>query len=593
MRNLLNNSLIFILILFSSTINISSLSANDTMLIDQINRKLENYSLISLDSFFIMANKALELSRVKNYEEGEAKSLNNLGVYFIQKGQFKIAEYYLIDAQSKFCKQHNNKDLAQCLNNIGLIYLKLSYYHKAESLFNESLKIKKILKDSITLKQTLFNLAQVYQSMGNYNKALQLLQLTYENEKKSGDHKSIVVTLITLGELSQIALDKEMALNYYNEALLHAKIANKEEMPGILYHIAQNYFTSNRLDNAYNYAFEAYRLSDSLENKEIFKESAFLLSLIFENKKNHLKALDYLKQYNMVRNLENNEQAISSNDEHNFTTKILENKALSLQEKLSRKQLLLILLILILSSFIIITLLVFGLYKVRKRYYRIMELRKTEKLRYELLNEGQEKERKRIARELHDSLGQLLSTVKLTLTELQDSINFSNKEDAELMAHSVILIDDACVEVRNVSHALMPNVLIRQGLGAAINDMADKLNKTHKIKVNTFLDASDMRFDEKIEIALYRIIQEILNNIIKHSGAENAGIYIVKKDDALVITITDNGKGIDKKEFESSKGIGWENINSRLLMINGNITILPLANNKGTKIILDIKLDEN
>jgi signal transduction histidine kinase len=205
-----------------------------------------------------------------------------------------------------------------------------------------------------------------------------------------------------------------------------------------------------------------------------------------------------------------------------------------------------------------------------------------------MLNEGQEKERKRIAGDLHDSLGQLLSTVKLTLTELQDSVEFSSNADAELMAQSVVLIDEACTSVREISHDLMPSVLIRLGLQAAISDMADKISRTNKIKVCFSSKGFQERLDENIEINIFRIVQELITNIIRHSCAKNVTIEFLRKENLLELIFHDDGIAYDKKALENSKGIGWANLNNRLYLLNAT---LAFENNvAGNSIVICLKL---
>ena len=129
----------------------------------------------------------------------------------------------------------------------------------------------------------------------------------------------------------------------------------------------------------------------------------------------------------------------------------------------------------------------------------------------------------------------------------------------------------------------MPSALIRLGLTSAIKDLANKINESKKIKVAVKIQGLKKRINENVEIAIYRIVQEIMNNIINHSEADNVNIVLIKENSNLHLIIKDNGIGLDKSIIKKSEGIGWKNIYSRISMLNGNIAI-DSVKDKGTEI---------
>lgn len=197
--------------------------------------------------------------------------------------------------------------------------------------------------------------------------------------------------------------------------------------------------------------------------------------------------------------------------------------------------------------------------------------------------ETEERERKRIAEELHDGLGQLLSTARLNISGVETTLP---EKDAQLWKNSLTLLDEACSEVRSISHNMMPGALIRSGLIEAVNDLANKISDSGKIQVE-FNTELEQRFPETVEIAVYRIVQEILNNMIKHSGADKITIDMNIVGDHLRLHIADNGRSFDVKTIRSSEGIGWKNIYSRVEILNGEIDVKS-EKGTGTSVFLSV-----
>jgi two-component system, NarL family, sensor kinase len=185
-------------------------------------------------------------------------------------------------------------------------------------------------------------------------------------------------------------------------------------------------------------------------------------------------------------------------------------------------------------------------------------------------------------------LGQLLSTAKMNIASLDDAVNQSDDEDKIIYQTSLNLIDEAVAEVRLISHNLMPGTLIRLGLIPALQDLVKKINTSGKIKVSFVPDPDFEKLSETSEIAIFRIVQEVLNNSLKHSGAKSIGIALKKLSDEIRLIISDDGIGIDVSKIEKSEGIGWKNIYSRVAMLNGKIEIQS-QKDTGTTILISLK----
>ncbi len=200
---------------------------------------------------------------------------------------------------------------------------------------------------------------------------------------------------------------------------------------------------------------------------------------------------------------------------------------------------------------------------------------------------AEEQERARIAKELHDGLGQILSTARLNVAALEESVPM---EDENILKNSLNLIDHAVSEVRIISHDLMPGILTQVGLFAAVRQLCNGINEAKQIEVEYTFTESEKRLNAALEISVYRIIQEILNNMLRHSEATKITVSLHCINNQIQLKLTDNGKGFDTSKIKDSRGIGWKNVFSRVNFLKGDITIKSEIAS-GTVVKITIKLN--
>lgn len=195
------------------------------------------------------------------------------------------------------------------------------------------------------------------------------------------------------------------------------------------------------------------------------------------------------------------------------------------------------------------------------------------------LLQGQEEERGRLARDLHDGLGGLLSGTKLHLTQLNDKVEGQTKQGLE---KSIDQIDGAVAELRKVAHNLMPDLLVNYGLKEALEEFAIRMsNDTLDIHIE-FLSYTGALSQEQ-QLLVYRIIQELVNNAIKHAEASQIIIQLVEEETDIVVTVEDDGKGFDINKIDLKKSAGFHNIQSRVQFMKGNLNV-HAEENVGTSI---------
>lgn len=194
---------------------------------------------------------------------------------------------------------------------------------------------------------------------------------------------------------------------------------------------------------------------------------------------------------------------------------------------------------------------------------------------------GQEKERQRIANDLHDDLGSLMANVKLHFDALKDN------PSPELYTKANNLIENAYDKIRGIAHAKNSGVMANKGLLKAINDIANTNSITNKLHIQVVDYGLEQQLENSLELTIFRIIQELIANIIKHAEATEATIHITNHDDTINLMIEDNGKGFDTKIISKQEGMGIHNIDKRIESLGGTITIESEIN-KGTTVIIDI-----
>lgn len=202
---------------------------------------------------------------------------------------------------------------------------------------------------------------------------------------------------------------------------------------------------------------------------------------------------------------------------------------------------------------------------------------------------GQEEERGRLARDLHDGLGGMLSGVKQTLNGMKGNQILS--ETAAVGLTQVIAdLDRSIGELRHIARNMMPEALVRFGLRDALQDYCDHVQLTSDLQVNfQAFGFETERLPQQTEVILFRIAQELLNNIVKHAGATTVLVQLLRDGNRLNLTVEDNGKGFDPEQLEKAPGVGWLNIRSRVNYLQGSLD-LRTAPGQGASVSIECPL---
>lgn len=192
-----------------------------------------------------------------------------------------------------------------------------------------------------------------------------------------------------------------------------------------------------------------------------------------------------------------------------------------------------------------------------------------ELLRVKSLFEGEQKERSRLGRELHEGIGAMLLAMNQQL-ETYKSKHRPNEEDQDLDL-IMTMVNDTSRELRNTVHNLIPETIILQGLEEAINNFCQQINREKKLDIQLYINGNWSDVSHDISLNIFRIVQELIHNIIKHSFATIAAINIVLVDGNVKMIVEDNGKGINKEN--KGKGTGLRNIRWRVASLKGLMSV--------------------
>ena len=199
--------------------------------------------------------------------------------------------------------------------------------------------------------------------------------------------------------------------------------------------------------------------------------------------------------------------------------------------------------------------------------------------------ESQEQERRRMAQDLHDGFGQYISALRMYVSQLK---NNQAKEEfkSQLVSRTDSVLDEMSKEISNVVYDLMPATLIRFGLISALEDLAHRINAGEKVKLEIESHDLPTRMDELVEINLFRICQEWINNVLKYAKASHISLILTQHQDMAKLQILDDGQGFDPAVFQHSKRNGWKNITTRTELLNGKIELFTQEGLQGTELLV-------
>jgi signal transduction histidine kinase len=511
--------------------------------------------------------KALKLAEEINDYPKTAALQNSLASLHVKLKNNEKIKYYALECIRLSSEAGDEYTLAMAHGNMGVYYQNIGNADSSIVYFEKSLKIMMAYGSYMDASIAENNLGVSYRMKGETEKGLQHYLKAYELSKKLDDKAGMALYGANVGGVYNSLGKYDQGKKFFEESLELARDNHLKKIMAQCYDgISTSYFGKGNLEDALKYKDDYLKMRDSILGEEKIKQLAEAETKFLAERKEK-EAL--IAKANLA--IEKEERAL-----------------LQTKSEARKKW------VIGITGVAIIIILLISIYFIRKRQQEKLlydaEIIRQRELGLKSVIHATEEERKRIARELHDGIGQSLGGLKLTLQNFGNEFARENDPQKNKLLEITKILDDAATEVRSISHQMMPRVLSELGLAPAIEDMLRKTFSGTSIKYSFDTYGITERLDDTIEVSLYRICQELTNNIIKHAGATEVSVQLFKNKNHIILIVEDNGKGFDfhvKKE-----GIGLLNINSRLNIISGDVNYEP-SPESGTIATIRIPLKQN
>ena len=417
------------------------------------------------------------------------------------------------------------------LHTLANIYGMQGKYSEALAMDEKGLKYCDSM--GLPFAKTAFydNMANCYMYSGNFEKAREFFYISLQIDSTANDYRLMSDTYLNLGQLHMMNNKESAAIAYLNRAILLSKQVSYKEATASAYKVLSEIYQKNGLlDSSITNLKKHYLYRDSIRN------------INSENKISELQTI--------------------------YETEKKENEIQSQKLELNNQRTGIIVLTAALGILCLLALLVYRKKQHQSKFQLQKEIIQQQRMATAAIILAEENERNRIGTDLHDGIGQMVSAAKMNLSVLDSDLDFSNPMQKEKFNNVIKMLDESCGEIRAVSHQMMPLAMFDSSVSEAVQTFVQRIDK-NLIAVDYYTEGICILSKEK-ESILYRILQECINNVIKHAKATTLSISIHHADTQTAVTVEDDGVGFDHGKIRN-EGIGLSNIKSRVNFLGGDI----------------------
>ncbi len=549
-------------------------------------------------------------SRVREKADRALLDIDSLQDYLIITPSRALA---LLDSVAHVYAK-DDETLQNIYRRKGNIYVDLNLHEKGIDFYNRSILLSEKRKDTIATASTLANMGAVYSEMEMHDKAIKYFKNALDLYRKEKYYLGIADQYYNLAEKFAQKPDFDSAMMYANEAIHYKNLCKEEYKSDLPYFYVLKLkllYNANKLDsgsqdieviqkivkssqkpyllclfNAINYKQCSGCLANSiryyyqLSSAEEKLECAEYLGNIFQTLHKPDSVIHYQAEILKYKDSVNNARNFLALNKGDIVYQLIsnrENKILKIENRDKMYGLVALAL-----GFAGLGLILF-LYRknakqqqkvaqqlIKEKNSEIVQLLQNQELEtFDAAMKGQEEERTRIARELHDRLGSLLSIAKLNFSTLQQDIKQLEVKNQENYVQVNSILNEAMDEVRRISHDLYAGSVVNFGLVTALHQLANAVAAANKIQVVFQHHSVPITLGHTIQIELYRVVQELLQNSLKYASAKRIDIFLSGEDDKLRLNYEDDGNGFDTAADDYKHGLGYRNIEARMKKING------------------------
>jgi two-component system, NarL family, sensor kinase len=475
-----------------------------------------------------------------------ANTTNLIGKVYLRQNNYKQALQYIDEAIGYAAIEPKKNFLANIYSSKAIVLAEHNELDSACSYFEKTVALREELKDSVTLAWDYNDLASMYiymnqidKSIAYFEKAKKLFNLYGNKDGLSTLHSNLGELYLTKKDYPKVKLNLDLA----------ASFIDKNQDAELYHNLLRNYFSyyrhSGQPQLANVFADSLIQFKDSLANKNMDKTVAEM-NVKYESEKKALNILALKKE----------------------------------------KKLMWFVYLALLTTLVFVAFAIYNRLKRKKEKEMSQLIIQEKEERTRSIIEAEEIERVRIARELHDGVGQTMVAASMNLEAMKNENAYKLEENRNYNT-SLHLVKESITELRAISHSMIPGALLKNGLNSALYDFVSNIKQSNKLNIQLDVSGIEQRLPISVESTIYRMIQEIISNVLKHANATEVSISLVKEATHLELLITDNGKGFNIEDAKQKDGIGLKNIMSRVEYLKGNIDINSSPQH-GTSILIEV-----
>lgn len=570
-------------------------------------------------------NCRMGLAILSNKSENKIKAhlYNTLSDINLFRENYKDAIIFLDSSFQIWNHLEDKRGMARTLNTQANIYFDFENWEASESNYKKSLRLYENLNDATGIAMSLVGLGNLYfytQKKGlafnHYKQALSF--------KKSLGIEDIAYIYYNIGTIQKEQENYDQAKNYYQKAHdIFFDLDLSWDLASINYDIGNLYLAKLDFDEAEKYYLKSFSYFYDDFDPYMKIQAANNLSIVYSKKNENELSLKYLQIHNNLRDSIYSSRIDAANLQSNLEKEKKEKAQLEAEnlEKAKTNQRNNFLIMLLLAGIIILASM-FALYRNHQKRQlaefqteqALLEADKahletqqaqleTNKAYMEIDNLLQNQEvviaqarldekdttYKQIGKDLHDGLGVMLSTIKLYFDGFSEQLKGMKKENEEKREKTFELLDEAVKEVRRISHQMQSGTLKKFGLAEAVKQLGTTINDSGQLSAKVYTHGFKEEKADNIDFKLYKIIQELVGNALKHAKAKQLTINLIKQEDNLNIIVEDDGIGFDTTKIGEKDGIGLKNITYRVIELGGTCHF-DSVKGRGTNVIIDIPL---
>lgn len=546
-------------------------------------------STVSFDEAIKLADEGLLIGTQLKDSVAIAGLQRNKGMANYFKGDYEKAALLYYSALGIFERYNKRIETASTLNDIAKLYRKTRDLTRAATTYERALLVFRSLNDSSGVQMILNESGVVYEYKGNYEEAIRRYTASLAIATQLKDEAGKAWSYNFIAGVYLLQNKYELAEDYNLRALAIRQKQKDSFSITLSYSDLGNLYSSwGKYERAEYYFNQSNIIADKMKYKELTSNNYQAMSQLANRMGKYKEAFDYFTWHTQLKDSIFNAQKSRQIEEIStiYETTKREKQIQEQQTIIRKRNLLLYGAIGILFLTLLISYLLYNRYKWKQQSKLQIEIIKQQELAAQAILKAEENERSRIAKDLHDGVGQMMSVARMNLSSFSNTLKLSDDDKKDSLSNIIKLVDESCKEVRAVSHSMMPQILLIKGLAEAVEEMISKID-TNLLKIQFHSHGFEQRPEGNIETILFRVIQECVNNTLKHAAAKHMDISLLKDTDGISITIEDDGIGFLLNKSETEEGIGLKNIRSRISFLKGTLEF-DTAPGKGTSIVIHI-----